>query len=112
MQEFVLSDDFKALVSNYFKDKSEENLIKVFTEFGCCLNRYNLELITKELEIKQCVEAMNKAEQDGEIIKLLREEEKWEDDITKEAKEIAELKMKLADKKRWQKALDEASKDE
>lgn len=43
---------------------------------------------------------------------MLREEEKWEDDITKEAKEIAELKMKLADKKRWQKALDEASKDE
>ncbi|ARE80601.1 MULTISPECIES: hypothetical protein [Campylobacter] len=30
----------------------------------------------------------------------------------KEAKEIADLKAKLADKNRWQKALDEASKDE
>lgn len=63
----------KFLMDNLLQDNNSEKLANIIAK--------SLELRAKELEIKQCVEAMNKAEEDGEIAKLLREEEEWEDDI-------------------------------
>ncbi|MCR2064397.1 hypothetical protein [Campylobacter helveticus] len=43
-QEFVLSEGVKALIVAYVKDKTEENLIKAFAEFGLQNNRFAKEL--------------------------------------------------------------------
>lgn len=43
-QEFVLSEGVKALIAAYVKDKTEENLIKAFAEFGLQNNRFAKEL--------------------------------------------------------------------
>ncbi|EOX1264020.1 hypothetical protein ACPDI4_000523 [Campylobacter upsaliensis] len=63
----------KSLMDNLLQDNNSEKLAGIIAK--------SLELKAKELEIKKCVEDMERAEEDGEIIKLLREEEEWEDDI-------------------------------
>ncbi|ARE80596.1 hypothetical protein [Campylobacter helveticus] len=67
----------KSLMDNLLQDDNSEKLASIIAK--------SLELRAKELEIKKCVEDMEKAEEDGEIAKLLREEEKWEDDIVPKA---------------------------
>lgn len=43
-QHFVLSEGVKALIVAYVKDKTEENLIKAFTEFGLQNNTFAKEI--------------------------------------------------------------------
>ncbi|MCR2060470.1 MULTISPECIES: hypothetical protein [Campylobacter] len=67
----------KSLMDNLLQDDNSEKLASIIAK--------SLELRAKELEIKKCVEDMEKAEEDGEIAKLLCEEEEWEDDIVPKA---------------------------
>lgn len=111
-QDYYLSDGVKALIVAYVKDKSEENLIKAFSEFGrqnqlsvkeikhIVIDEFRTELnklLTREefySVLKAELEKL-RAELRGEIAELRTELKQDIADVRTELKqEIAELKVK------------------
>lgn len=103
-QEFRLSEGVKALIVAYVKDKTEENLIKAFNEFGVQNNTFAKEikhialdefraeidrLVTRE-EFQASLQALE-ARLEAKIMELKLE---LKQDIAEVRQEMAELKTK------------------